>query len=119
MNASASAYLRLIPPRMIDENSAHDLCGEGIEVPPILVRNLFLIEKLEIKLMDQGRRLQHVGVSLATNVRRGDLTQMGIDKRHELFESRVFAVSPPCQKQGDFSRLCLQSFSVPGVSLGF
>src|SRR5579871_1310251 len=67
MNASAAADQRLIPARMIDQDPAHYLRSEGVEMPPILVRDLFLIKKLEIKFVDQGRRLQHVGVSLASN----------------------------------------------------
>ena len=86
VNVSASTHLRLISPSVIDKNPAHHLGGKRIEMAPVIVRDFFLVQELQVEFVHQDGRLQEIGVSLPANVCRGDLTQMGIDKRHKLIE---------------------------------
>jgi hypothetical protein len=45
---------------MVDENAAHDLCGDTKEVRPVLPIDLPLIHEPQVRLVDERRRLQAV-----------------------------------------------------------
>src|ERR1019366_2560981 len=93
-DASASPHLCLISTSVVDKYPAHHLGCECVEMPPVFVRDFLLVQQLQVEFVHESRCLQHIGISLPANVRRGDLTQVGIDKWHELLEDRVLAISP-------------------------
>jgi len=71
---------------VIDQDSAHHLGGEGIEMAAIFAHSILLVQQAHIKFMYQCRALQHVGVALAANVGCGHLAQMRIDQRHQFLK---------------------------------
>jgi hypothetical protein len=82
VNTSTTANLGLVPASMIDQNPAHHLCGEGIEMSSVFIGDFLLIQEFQLELMHQSRCLEQIGVPLPANVGGGDLAKMGIDKRH-------------------------------------
>jgi hypothetical protein len=111
MYSPSAPHLGLVSARVINEDAAHHLGRKGIEMLPVFVCDLPLIQELQIELVHQGRGLQQVGVPLPPNVRGGDLSEMGVDKRHQLFKDRGLTISPFLQQQSDLARVDAQSIS--------
>lgn len=61
---AAAALGGTVPPRVIHENTAHELRGNRKEVRPVLPAHLTLIHQLEIRLVHQCGPLQRVAASL-------------------------------------------------------
>jgi len=70
--------------RPIDENAAHGGCGDGEEVGSIAPIHPALIDKLEIRLMNESRRLQRLIHRLASQPMLGKSTQCVVDGRQQV-----------------------------------
>src|SRR6202022_2936873 len=92
--ASAAAHLRLVPPRVIDENHAHYLGREGVEMPAVFPCSLLLVQEPQVEFMDQGRGLKYIGISFSAHIGSGYFPEMRVDERHQLFEGGGLAASP-------------------------
>ncbi len=55
-------------PCMIDQNAAHQLCGDSEEVGAVLPTHIFLINQTEECLVDEGRCLQGMSGPLVPQV---------------------------------------------------
>jgi hypothetical protein len=63
---SAAALLVVAGPRVIDEDSSHGARRHGEEVGAILPLNAIEVDETEIRLVDEGSRLQGMPVALAS-----------------------------------------------------
>ncbi len=62
---SPAALVGALCARVLDENAAHEPCGDGEEVRAILPHHPVDIDQPQIGLVDQGRRLENVPGPLA------------------------------------------------------
>jgi hypothetical protein len=86
---------------VIDEDAAHQLGRDSEEVRAAGEARLPLIDELEVRLVDECRRLQGVAGALAPQVARGQAPQLRVDERHQLVERARVAAAPTLQKYGD------------------
>jgi len=63
----------------IDENPPHDLCGDTVEVRPILPVHAVLIHQPDICLVNQGRGLKRMAGSLRPHVPSSQMPQVCVD----------------------------------------
>jgi len=75
----------------------------------ILPSGLFLIQESQVKLVDERRTLQDIGVALPSHIGRCHLPQMRVDELHQLLKCSRLSISPLSQKQSDISLGWLQS----------
>ena len=66
---------------VIDQDPAHDLCRDTKEVRSILPIDLALVDESDVRLMNEGRRLQGVVGALAPKLARGNAPELPIDER--------------------------------------
>ena len=52
----------------------------------VIPDRLLLVQQAEIKLVNQGRRLEKIGIALAAKIGRGDFPKVGLNKRHQLLK---------------------------------
>ncbi len=83
---TATPHLCLAFTRVIDQDHTHYLGGEGVEMLTVFPGGLLLVQKPEVELVDQGRRLKHVGIALSANIGRGHLAKVGVDERHQFLK---------------------------------
>ena len=60
----------------------------------ILPLRISLVHQFEIRLIDEGSRLQRVAGSFATEVIAGETAQFVVDERHQFLERRLVALTP-------------------------
>ena len=72
--------------RMVDENAAHRLGGEGKESASIRPVDLALCYQLEIYLVDERTRIERVAVSLHAQPMVRQALQLGLGLDPELIE---------------------------------
>src|SRR3989454_6350932 len=101
----AAALCVGMTPCMIDQDAAHQLCGNSEEVRAVFPVNALAIDQPHICLVDQRCRLQRVTGTLAAHVMAGQLAQLAIDQRHQLVERRFVAVTPLNKQLRDFVRV--------------
>jgi hypothetical protein len=86
---------------VVDQDSAHHLCGHTEEVrstPPI---DTALIDQPQVSLVDQRGRLQRVSGSLAPKLARRDAAELRIDEWQQLIECTVVAATPITEQRRD------------------
>jgi hypothetical protein len=72
----AASFFRQMSPGVIDEYAAHCLGTDGEEVRSPLPVHAFLVDELEIGLVNQGRGLKGMVVSLPPEITRGELSEL-------------------------------------------
>ena len=102
MHGAAAAFVAQLAPRVIDEDAAHHLRGDGEEVAAILPVDVALIEQLQVGLVDDGGGLQPVVPPLARELARGQRIELVVDERDQTVERVTAAVTPRVQHLGDF-----------------
>ena len=90
-------FVAQVPPRVIDENSPHQLRGNGEEVPAVLPVHLPLAEQLQIGFVDDRRRLQAIVAPLARELPGRQRPEFLVDDRDEAFQ-RLLVSGPPLLK---------------------
>ena len=67
---------------MIDQDTAHQLGGDGEKVCAILPMNALAIDKPQVRFIDHRRRLQRVAGMLSAHVVVSQASQLVINQRH-------------------------------------
>jgi len=70
-------------------------------IPPI---DLALVDQPDVRLMNQGRRLQGVVGPLAPKLARGHAAKLRIDQGQQLRERRLVATAPVAEQRRDVGR---------------
>lgn len=79
---------------VIDQDAAHDLRGDALEVGAVLPADVALVHQFEEGFMDDAGALEGVAGALAAEVGGGEQVEFGVDQRHELVEGSAVAVAP-------------------------
>lgn len=79
---------------VIDQDAAHDLGGDAVEVGAVLPADVALVHQFEEGFMDDPGALQGVAGALTAEIGAGEPVQLGVDQRHQLVEGRAVAVAP-------------------------
>jgi hypothetical protein len=58
-----------------------------------------LADQSQVGLVDQGRRLQRVAGTLASEIAAGDLVEFGVDEREQLVERSLIPMCPLVKEQ--------------------
>jgi hypothetical protein len=61
------------------------------------------LQQAEVKIVDQRRGLENIGVSFSADVGCGYLAQVRVDQRHQALKGRGVYLLPPGKKQSDLS----------------
>ena len=93
-----------MPTGAVDQDPAHDLCGDTKEVSPVPPIDLPLIDESQVGFVDERRRLQRVPGPLATQLAPGDAAQLGIYERQQLVEGTVIPPTPIIEQRRDVRR---------------
>lgn len=93
--------VRAVTPRMIHEDSPHDLRGHAEKVGAVLPVDLALIDEAQVDLMHQRRRLQSMAGALVAKLACGNTPQLGVDQRKQLIERIWIAATPVAEKRSD------------------
>ena len=96
-----AAFRGAVPPRVIDEDAAHHLCRDPVEVrtaPPVDVP---LFDEAQVGLVHQRSRLQRVPAALEAKPAGGDPAQFGVDERQQAIEGMPIALTPAVEQRGD------------------
>ena len=110
--------VRAMTTSVVHEDAAHDLRRDTKEVRAILPIDLALVNEPDVRLMDQGRRLQGVVGALAPKLARGDAAELGVDEGQQLTERSAVAATPIAEQRRDVRRRHLGSPST-SVLLSF
>ena len=100
---AAAPLLGVAGPRVVDQDPAHGLGGDREEVAAVLPGDARLVDEAEIRLVDDGRRLERVARALSPELALGDLAQLRIDERHEPLDGRRVAFVPGDEKPRHFA----------------
>ena len=93
-----AALLRPLHPRVVDEDAAHQVGGDGEEVGAALPRHVLRVHQPEVRLVDERRGLERVTGALAPEVARRLEAQLLVDERDEPVE-RLPVTAPPLLKE--------------------
>jgi hypothetical protein len=74
----------------VNQNLAHDLRGDCVEVGPVLVVHLLCIDRLQAGLVDQRRGLKNVAGTLAHHVLVCAAMQFVVHQWNELVQRCLF-----------------------------
>ena len=99
-----------MPARMIDEDAAHHLRRQAIELGSILLRHVRLADEPQIRLVHEGGWLQRVVATLAPQVAGGLAPEFPMHEDQQRIAGLLIAVSPRLQQIGD----AVHSFSAVG-----
>jgi hypothetical protein len=83
---------------VVDENAAHELCGDSVELRPVLPFDTPLVDEAHVGFVDQRCGLQRVAVLLAPHRRRRPPMELGVDNRKQLIAGGGVAASP-CEQE--------------------
>jgi hypothetical protein len=86
---------------VIDEDATHHLRRHAEEVGAILPDHALLSNQAQIRLMNQGRRLQRVARMLLTQVPGGAPSQFLLDQRQEIVTRLDVPSSPRPEEDAD------------------
>jgi hypothetical protein len=91
---------------VVDEDAAHDLRGDGVEVRAALPPGLraVLPGEPQVRLVDERRRLERVARPLAAHLPARDAAQLGVDERGQPVERRGVAPAPVREQLRDLLR---------------
>ena len=99
---------------VIDQDPAHDLRRDTKEMRSILPIDLALVDEPDVRLMNEGRRLQGVVGPLAPKLARGNAAKLRIDEWQQLVERSPVAATPIAEQRRDVARRHHRSLSISG-----
>jgi hypothetical protein len=97
-------FVRAMTTSVVDEDAAHDLRRDTKEVRAILPIDLALVDEPEVRLMNQGRRLQRVVRTLAPKLACGHPAKLRVDEWQQLTERSPVATTPIAEQRRDVWR---------------
>ena len=89
----AAALVAPLGPGMLDQDAPDRLSGDAEEVSPAFPLWVAAIEKTQIRLIGQCRRLQCVARPLALEVAGRDGSHLVVDQRHQPVQGAAVSVS--------------------------
>src|SRR5262249_17677774 len=89
---------------MFDQNLAHQLRGDAIEVRPTLPLRKNLSPESQVSFVNESGGLQRVTGSFGSEVAIGDLAQILVDDRYQLFQGVPVALTPIVQQSRNVVR---------------
>src|SRR5262249_58655145 len=97
-----SGFASPFVPGALDQNAAHRLRGRGEEMTPAIpVLWLIAADQPKVRLVNQGRGLERLARPLGGQPGRGQLTQLVVDEREQLFGRTRVASLDGGQDVGD------------------
>ncbi len=106
---------------MVDQDAPHGLGGHTEEVRPARERDLGLIHQLDVRLVDQRRRVERlVGRAVAQETARQH-AELLVDERRQLVQGPRLTLADAAQQLRDAvhrgrRHAALQSLSSPGMA---
>ncbi len=82
-------------PGVVHQDLAQDVAGDGEEMGAAVPAFLFVLDELEIGLVNQDGRLARAGVAFAGELGGGELAELPVDDRREVLERGFVAAAPP------------------------
>ena len=98
MRQISAALSGLARARVIDEQPAHDARGHGHELRAIANARLSQARELEVRLVDERRRVEGVVAPFLAPAPVSHLAKPLVDDGHERLERRGIAVLPAAQQ---------------------
>src|ERR1044071_468902 len=92
--AGAASLCRRMFARVIDQDATHHLCGDGKEMYAVLPAHVPLTDEPHVGLVDESGCLQCVIGSLSSHVTVGQVMQLPMDERSQLFHCGMIAFAP-------------------------
>ncbi len=89
--------------RMIDEDTTHEMRGNGEKVRAVPEVRFALLDELQVGFVDEGGGLQRVIGAFATHVVRRAAMQLIVDQGHEALDYALVAAGQSRQQGRDFS----------------
>ena len=96
--------LRLAIPGKVDEDSSHQLCGDGKEMRPVLPLDSARVSQPEIGLVHERSGLQGMPRALTCHVAACQPMEFVVNERREAGQSVLIAAVPGEQQLGDITR---------------
>ena len=91
---ASAAFRGELPSAAIDEDSSHQARGYRKEMGPVTPLDLPLIDKAQIRFVDEGRGLQDMPSPFAAHETGREAVQVFVDDRHEPVERITTTVAP-------------------------
>jgi hypothetical protein len=104
-------------PRVVDENAAHHVGGNGEKVLPALPGPFLLSQEAQAHFVDERSRLQGMTRGFAPHLMPRDATQVDVQPRDHLVKCVVIAVAPPLEQRGDGVALVI-AHTTPAIETG-
>jgi hypothetical protein len=98
---AVAALARGLTPGVIDQNAPHHPGRDAEEMRTMLPIDGALFDEAEVRLVDQGGRLQRVARPLLAKLTRGDPAQLGVDQREQAIEGAAIAAAPVVEQRRD------------------
>src|SRR5580698_8826180 len=92
---------------VINENPAHELCGNGEKMRPIFPTHAFVVDQPKIGLVDESSGLQAVPRLLAPQVVTSEAAEFVVNNGRKLIEGVLVAGAPSLEQSANFvNRRC-------------
>ena len=90
------------PPRVVDEDPAHQSGGDRKKMRAVLPVDAALVDELEVGLVDERRGLECAVPALTSPMTGGNDVQFVVHERYETVERLAAAPLPVAQELSDF-----------------
>jgi len=87
-----------MPPRIVDENSPHNLRRDRKEVSTVLPRDLPCVHQAKVRFIHQGSRLQRPLRALLPHLQMSNPMEFPVHDRSELLKGSLISVAPGPEK---------------------
>ena len=94
----ATPAFQIVAPRVLDQNTTHDLCRHREEMRAIVPLHARVIHQPHIGLVDQGRGLQAMAGTLAPHVAARQSVELVIYESGQPFERTRVSVAPRAEQ---------------------
>jgi hypothetical protein len=109
----AASFSRLPGTHAVNEDLSHQPRRDTKEVRAALPVDFLLVYQTYKEFVDESSGLECEFVPFAPEIITGHPAELFVEQRHQLFESILFAATPPLQKRSDV-RLGRHISSTPG-----
>ncbi len=90
----AAAFVAVFGARMVHQDAANGLRGDGIEVGAVFPRDALLIDQAKEGFVDEGGALEGVPGTLPAQLLGGDAEEFGVNDGNQLVEGGAVAFAP-------------------------
>jgi hypothetical protein len=98
---STTAFKCVTRARVIDKDPPHGLRGDGKKVVAVLPVHAFVIDELQVSLIDQSGSLQRVLTSFLFHVVMGQPPEFLVNEWNQAFQSGLVTITPFDEKLGN------------------